>query len=112
MQDRILALLGIAARAGKIVSGGFSAEEAVTSRKARLVIIAKDAKNNTIKKFTDKCSFYKIPVCFYGSKDTLGHAVGREDRACVAVTDRGLAESIERLLEDLGKGGCDGNEDQ
>ena len=46
MQDRILALLGIAARAGKIVSGGFSAEEAVRSRKARLVIIAKDAKNN------------------------------------------------------------------
>ena len=88
MQDRILALLGIAARAGKIVSGGFSAEEAVRSRKARLVIIAKDAKNNTIKKFTDKCSF------------------------CVAVTDRGLAESIERLFEDLGKGGCDGNEDQ
>ena len=32
MQDRILALLGIAARAGKIVSGGFSAEEAVRSR--------------------------------------------------------------------------------
>ena len=74
MQDRILALLGIAARAGKIVSGGFSAEEAVRSRKARLVIIAKDAKNNTIKKFTDKCSFYKIPVCFFSafpSADTL-----------------------------------------
>ena len=60
----------------------------------------------------NKCSFYKIPVCFYGSMDTLGHAVGREDRACVAVTDRGLAESIERLFEDLGKGGCDGNENQ
>ena len=94
MQDRVLMQLGLAARAGRVAAGGFSAEEAVKSRKARLVLIAEDAKTNTAKKFTDKCTFYKIPFRFYGTKEALGRAVGREERACVAVIDRGFAESI------------------
>ena len=94
MQDRVFSLLGLAAKAGRIASGGFSAEEAVKSRKARLVLIAEDAQANTVKKFTDKCTFYKIPFRFYGSKAALGHAVGKDPRACIAVTDKGFAESI------------------
>lgn len=115
MQDRVFSLLGIAARAGRIAAGGFSAEEAVKSRKARLVILAEDAKSNTIKKFTDKCSYYKIPLRYYGTKEALGHAVGRQPRACIAVTDRGFAESILKyeLRESAGKGGArGGNENQ
>lgn len=98
MQDRVLSLLGIAAKAGKIVSGGFSAEDAVRKRKAFLVLIAEDAQGNTVKKFEDKCTFYKIPFRFYGSKETLGRAVGRDSRACVAVTDRGFAEGILKII--------------
>ena len=98
MQDKVFSLLGLAARAGRIAAGGFSAEEAVKSRKARLVLIAEDTQSNTVKKFTDKCTFYKIPFRFYGSKEALGHAIGRESRACVAVTDRGFAESILKQL--------------
>lgn len=94
MQDRVMSLLGLAARAGKIVSGGFSAEDAVRKKKAFLVLIAEDTQANTVKKFTDKCSYYKIPLRYYGTKEALGHAVGREERACVAVIDRGFAESI------------------
>ena len=98
MQDKVFSLLGLAASAGRIAAGGFSAEEAVKSRKARLVLIAEDAQSNTVKKFTDKCTFYKIPFRFYGSKEALGHAIGRESRACVAGTDRGFAESILKQL--------------
>ena len=113
MQDRIYSLLGLAAKAGRVVSGGFSAEEAVRSRKARLVIIAEDAQANTVKKFTDKCSYYKIPLRFYGTKEALGNAVGRQDRTCVAVTDRGFADSILKLSDGAGRGGgCCSNEDQ
>ena len=38
--DRVLSMLGIAAKAGKIASGEFSAETAVKSGKAYLVITA------------------------------------------------------------------------
>ena len=68
------------------------------------MLIAEDAKTNTAKKFTDKCTFYKIPYRFYGTKEALGRAVGREERACVAVIDRGFAESIlDKLQQTTGE---------
>ena len=68
------------------------------------MLIAEDAKTNTAKKFTDKCTFYKIPFRFYGTKEALGRAVGREERACVAVIDRGFAESIlDKLQQTTGE---------
>lgn len=98
MRDRVLSLLGIAQKAGKIASGGFQCEEACRTRKAKLVILAEDAQKNTVETLQNKCSYYKIPFCFYGSKEALGHAIGKGERSCVAVKDQGLADSIGKLL--------------
>ena len=92
--DKVLSLLGLSARAGKIASGEFAAETAVKSGKAAVVIVAEDASDNTKKLFHDKCSFYEVPVFDYGTKETLGHAIGKELRASVAVLDAGLANAI------------------
>ena len=46
--DRVLSLLGIAQKAGKVVSGGFLCEDAIKSREAVLVILAEDAQKNTV----------------------------------------------------------------
>ena len=96
--DKLLSLLGIAQKAGKIVSGGFICEKAIKSREAKLVIIAEDAQKNTVSTISNKCTFYHIPFSFYGVKETLGHAIGKQERSCVAVTDQGLADSITKLL--------------
>ena len=91
-------MLGIAQKAGKVVSGGFLCEKAVKSRQARLVILAGDAQKNTVSTISNKCTFYNVPFGFYGTKETLGHAIGKEERSCVAITDQGLADSINKLL--------------
>ena len=96
--DKLLSLLGIAQKAGKVVSGGFLCEKAIKSREAKLVIIAEDAQKNTVSTISNKCTFYHIPFSFYGVKETLGHAIGKQERSCVAVTDQGLADSILKLL--------------
>ena len=96
--DRLLSMLGIAQKAGKVVSGGFLCEKAVKSRQARLVILAGDAQKNTVSTISNKCTFYNVPFGFYGTKETLGHAIGKEERSCVAITDQGLADSISKLL--------------
>ena len=96
--DKLLSLLGIAQKAGKIVSGGFLCEKAIKSREAKLVIIAEDAQKNTVSTISNTCTFYHIPYSFYGVKETLGHAIGKQERSCVAVTDQGLADSITKLL--------------
>ena len=54
-----LSLLGLAAKAGKVVSGEFATENAVKSGKAFLVLTAEDASNNTRKKFNDMCTYYE-----------------------------------------------------
>ena len=96
--DRLLSMIGIAQKAGKIVSGGFLCEKAVKSREAKLVIIAEDAQKNTVSTISNKCTFYHIPFGFYGTKESLGHAIGKEERSCAAVTDQGFADSISKLL--------------
>lgn len=99
-QNKVLSLLGLSARAGKLASGEYSAETAVKSGKAALVIVAEDASANTKKLFHDKCSFYEVPIYEFGTKEMLGHAIGKELRASVAVLDEGLANTVISHLED------------
>ena len=51
-----LSLLGLAARAGKVVSGEFAVEKSVKSGKTFLVLVAEDASANTKKNFSDMCT--------------------------------------------------------
>ena len=41
--DRLLSLLGIAQKAGKLESGSFLCEKAIKGKNAKLVIVAEDA---------------------------------------------------------------------
>ena len=64
MQNKILSLVGLAMKAGKVVSGEFSTEKAVKEGKASLVIVAEDASGNTKKLFLDKCDFIRCRCTF------------------------------------------------
>ena len=86
--------MGIAAKAGKVVSGEFSTEKAVKEKRACLVIVASDASDNTKKLFSDKCRYYAVPVRFYADRETLGKAIGCGTRASAAVTDPGFAKAV------------------
>lgn len=98
MQSKVLSMVGLATKAGKIASGEFSVEKAVKSYKAHLVIVAEDASENTKKMFTNMCTFYEVPIYFYGDKMTLGSAMGKEKRASIAVLDEGFAKNIESKI--------------
>ena len=100
MNDRILSLLGLAARGNNLKSGEFSTEKAVKEGKAAVVIIGNDASDNTKKKFTNMWAFYRTPIYFYSDKERLGKAIGREMRTSVAVTDEGMAANIIKRLEE------------
>lgn len=97
--DKVLSMLGIAAKSGSVASGEFSTEKAVKEGKAYLVIVASDASDNTRKMFRNMTDFYEVPMYVYGDKETLGHFIGKEFRASLAVTNEGLAHSIEDKLK-------------
>lgn len=97
-QDRILSSISLATKAGKTVSGEFSVEKAVKEGKACLVVVSEEASDNTKKMFKNMCTFYNVPLYFYGTKQSLGHFMGKEFRASLAVTEQGLAGSVTKQL--------------
>ena len=92
-------MISLATKAGKTASGEFSTEQSVKTFRAELVIVATDASDNTKKKFKNRCEFYEVPIYFYGDKDSLGHAMGKEYRATLAVNDLGFAKGIMKHLD-------------
>ena len=94
--SKILSLIGLATKAGKTVSGEFSTEKSVKTGNGFLVVAAEDASENTKK---NMCSFYQVPIYFHGDKESLGRAMGKEYRACLAVQDENFAKAIMRELE-------------
>ncbi len=100
-QNKIFSLAGLAMKAGKVASGEFATEKAVKSGLARLVLVAEDASDNTKKMFANMCDYYKVPLYFYGDKETLGAAIGRQYRASLALTDEGFAKAVTKEIEKM-----------
>lgn len=98
--DRVFSMIGMAQKAGKVVSGEFATEKAVKTGKAFLVIVSDAASDNTKKMFRNMCTFYEVLMYTYGSKEDLGHSMGKEFRASLAITDEGFAKSIEKRLKE------------
>ena len=97
-QNKVYSMIGLAMKAGKLTSGEFSVEHAVKAGKAALVIVSETASENTKKKFQNMCTYYEVPLYFFGEKETLGHAMGKEFRASVSVEDAGFAKSMAGLM--------------
>lgn len=69
---KVYSMLGLAMKAGKVVSGEFATDKSVKSNKAWLVIVSEDASDNTKKMFSNMCEFYEVPRYFLAQKRSLG----------------------------------------
>ena len=96
-RDKVLSLIGLAMKAGQVV---FSVEKCIKSGKARLVIIATDASENTKKKFEDKCKFYHVPILIYSTKEDLGMILGKGLRSSITLTEDGFKNAILKITEE------------
>lgn len=101
MKDKILNFVGLAMKAGRVVSGEFSVEKSIQSRKAKLVIVAEDASDNSRKKFEDKCKYYNIPMLIYSTKEDLGMSIGKGMRSSIALTEDGFKNAILKIKTEV-----------
>ncbi|OCA89597.1 YlxQ family RNA-binding protein [Bacillus sp. FJAT-27986] len=99
MQKQWMSLLGLAYRARKVISGEELVIKEIRSRRAKIVLLSKDASLNTEKKITDKCHFYKVQICRVENRTVLGQAIGKDSRVVVAVLDDGFAKKLISLLD-------------
>ena len=81
------------------MSGEFSTEKAIKTGKAYLVIVAGDASANTKKSFSDSCAYYQVPILIYGTKEELGHCIGKQIRASLAIMDEGFGRELAKRID-------------
>ena len=98
-RKKILNLLGLATKAGRIASGEFLTEKAIKDGSACLVIVSEEASENTKKMFKNMCTYRKVPLYIFGNKEELGHAMGKELRASLAVLDPGFSRALVKQMK-------------
>lgn len=96
--DKVLSLLSLAKKAGKLKSGEYCVETEIKKGRAKLVIVALDASENTKKSYSDMCNHKKVPIIFYENKDNLGRCIGCEERAALVLTDEGFANAVNKEI--------------
>lgn len=97
--NQIHSLLGIAMRAGKLVSGEDATLLDLKKGKLNLVIVAEDASNNTKKLFKDKSSFRNVKYIHFSTKEGLGLSIGKDSRAVIGIKDIGFTNKIVQLMD-------------
>ncbi|WP_066364953.1 YlxQ family RNA-binding protein [Neobacillus fumarioli] len=94
-----MSLLGIANRAGKVISGEELTVKQIRRGNVKLILLSADASRNTAKKITDKCNSYEVPLKIVENRHLLGQAIGKEARVVAAVMDDGFANKLVTLLD-------------
>ena len=97
----LLRLLGLAARAGKLVYGTPMVCEALKKAdKICLVFVAKNASANTKKRIGDRCDFYKKQLVELDIDTVeLGRVLGKSgELAVVGLADNSFKEGIKKFI--------------
>ena len=99
MTDSALSLLGLALRGNNLAVGEEPVRDACKTRRARMVLIAADAADNSAdraRRWAEEggVTWVRLPW----DRETLGAALGRKLCAAAALTDRGLAAAFAEKL--------------
>ena len=100
--ERILSLIGLAHKAGRVEIGEEPVGSAARARHARIILVAGDAAAGTVRRAqsfarSGECLCLIIPA----EKDQLGRALGRSSCAMAAITDIGFADAVAKKLAAL-----------
>lgn len=99
MSDKkILSMIGLAMKAGMVVTGNQGCMTAIKRKKAKLVIIASDTRENALRPMIRTCMQNDTAYLTYSSKDNLGHCTGKSERAFVCITNEDFANKISDMI--------------
>lgn len=93
-RTEFLGLLGLARRAGSVVTGTGAVREAVRADTARLVLFAEDAAAGQVDKVANLLRHRTVPWTTWGTQEELGRAVGSAPLSALAIMDDGFARQL------------------
>lgn len=96
-------IIGLAKRAGALAVGTEQVVESVRKGKAQLVLVASDVSDNTAKRLQDKASYRNVPLELLPiDMNALGHLVGKDHAAAVALLQEGFVRSYRKAISPAG----------
>lgn len=96
---KVINLLGLAFRAGKLISGDFVVERTVKRQKTPLLLLASDCADNNKKKYHQLIDTYKITSREVLTKEEMGNAIGKDIRVVLVVVDEGFAKALLKEID-------------
>jgi len=100
--EKALGLIGLAYRARKLEAGEQPVSRALLEKRAKLVLLASDSAENTARRAESWAETANCPVLvLLVTKSRLGAALGREICALAAVTDAGIAKTLQQRLANI-----------
>ena len=97
-RTEVLRLLGLARRAGTVVTGTGAVRDAVRSNAARLVLLAEDAAPGQTGKVAGLLRHRSLSGVTWGTQEELGRAVGSAPLSAIAITEEGFAAQLRERL--------------
>lgn len=95
----VYSAIGMANRAGKIISGTDACIRAVKAGAVELMIVSDEASENTIKKIMNTCQSRNVRCIMYGKGGMLGKMTGKDHRIVLGVRDKNLSRLILSKLQ-------------
>ena len=105
VRRRALELLGLAARAGAIVTGTEAVRAAVRDNEIHRVILAEDAAPGQQGKLRPLLEARRVPFHSVFTRNELGAAIGRDAISAVGITDAGFARRTGELAGSISEDG-------
>ena len=97
INNKILGLIGLPARARKVSYGADSVEMQIKKRKVNLIIVADDASKRTKDKFNKIALQYDIPIIVAENIEALSKAIGKSNKAVLGIEDINLSKEIQKI---------------
>ena len=90
----VYSAIGMANRAGKLVTGIEGCIKAIRAEAVNLVVLSEEASENTRKKIKNACNYRNVTCMEYGKGGMLGKMTGKTHRIVIGVRDKNLSKLI------------------
>lgn len=95
---RALSMLGLCARAGKLISGEKACLQSIRADGVYAVLLDASAAGNAVKSISDACRHHHVTL-LTAPEFALGSAIGKPGRMVAGITDPKLAERVVQLSQ-------------
>lgn len=100
MVNKVLGLLGLATRAGKVIFGTDACIEGIEKNKIKLIIVAQDASDRLKNKFINLCQLRndQIKVIIFGTIEEISSSTGKQNKAVIGIKDTNFSNEIIKII--------------